>query len=287
MSLLGYPHYSARQPADQGAGRGSRVGAGWGREEKKDRIHRIHRISGVVTCARPHTGRHEDEARAAGRFGVRRPSAALARQDPRPARQRRPAERPRQASRLVVPTSFEEGPRLRLAVRKARLRRDSGRRTGGSEDSARNDNGRVAVLRQACRPARAGAEPRCWPAERPRQASRLVVPTSFEEGPRLRLAVRKARQRRDSGRRTGGSADSARNDNGRAAVLRQAHRPALGRQQALRRPDAAGSARSREACRLQTPGVPRADAAADRADGAEDPGGRNGAARQQRSKSRP
>ncbi len=191
MSLLGYPHYSARQPADQGAGRGSRVGAGWGREEKKDRIHRIHRISGVVTCARPHTGRHEDEARAAGRFGVRRPSAALARQDPRPARQRRPAERPRQASRLVVPTSFEEGPRLRLAVRKARLRRDSGRRTGGSEDSARNDNGRAAAPRQAHRPALA----RRQALRRPDAAgSRLVVPSVVfgqpvcRPGPRLCLA---------------------------------------------------------------------------------------------------
>ncbi len=188
MSLSGYPHYSAGQPADQGAGRGARVGAGWGREEKKDRIHRIHRISGVVTCARPHTGRHEDGAHAAGRFGVRRPSAAPARQDPRPARQRRrPAERPRQASRLVVPTSFEEGPRLRLAVCKARQRRDSGRRTGGSADSARNDNGRVAVLRQACRPARAGAEPRCWPdaagSARSREACRLQTPGVVTEPP--------------------------------------------------------------------------------------------------------
>jgi hypothetical protein len=36
MSLLGYSHYSARQPADQGVGRGSRVGEEKRGEEGQD-----------------------------------------------------------------------------------------------------------------------------------------------------------------------------------------------------------------------------------------------------------
>ncbi len=103
----------------------------------------------------------------------------------------------------------------------------------------------------------AGAEPRRWPAERPRQALRLVVPSGVFGARDLVFALLCAKRGKDEIPR------SARNDNAWVAVLRQARRPA-----GAESPCAAGRSGGRSCCpagRFQrSAGPQRRSGAADR-----------------------
>jgi hypothetical protein len=288
----------AAGPGKGGGGEGVRVAlsempgplySGWG----------PHATEGRAAGGGPHTGRHENGARAVGRCGVRRPSAAPARQTSRPARQRRrpaaaddlgglgpqtgsgpPRSRRREPPRPSppgLPSSDPRGP--------ARGRRGRPRRRAEDREDARKTPGVVteSAASTLSDPALAGVTGRagsCLPPERgePRpggcgglRSQQQGLPPTDPWG----AAV--------CGPKTPGvvteSAGSTFREPAFAGVTGRAG-PCLPPERGEPRPNGRGGLRS------QQQGLPPTDPRGPGGRPLEDPGGRDGVGRQQRCKSR-